>query len=200
MQRHRLIGTALCSGVVALWVSHAGAEEFSARLTGFQEIGGLGAGETGAILSAGTGTFELNLDRQHSMASYKLAYTSGLSSAITQAHIHFGKFHVAGGIFVWLCGTASNPGPVGTPKCVGPGATLTGTITPGNIVSPGTGTPPSNQGIVAGDFDALEDALTSNTAYANIHTASFPAGEIRGQIHRGDLDEKHDNHDSHDHH
>jgi hypothetical protein len=48
----------------------------------------------------------------------------------------------------------------------------------------------------ANDFDALVDALISNTAYANIHTTSsptppapdtaFPAGEIRGQVHRID--------------
>ena len=40
----------------------------------------------------------------------------------------------------------------------------------------------------AGDFDALEDALTTNTAYANVHTSNFPAGEIRGQIHSGNDD------------
>ena len=29
MQRHKLIGTALCGGLLALWVGHADAEEFS---------------------------------------------------------------------------------------------------------------------------------------------------------------------------
>jgi hypothetical protein len=29
-------------------------------------------------------------------------------------------------------------------------------------------------------------ALESDTAYANIHTSAFPAGEIRGQIRRGE--------------
>jgi hypothetical protein len=38
------------------------------------------------------------------------------------------------------------------------------------------------------DFDALEDALTSNTAYGNIHTTKFPAGEIRGEIRRAEGD------------
>ena len=32
------------------------------------------------------------------------------------------------------------------------------------------------------DFDGMEDALTSNTAYGNIHTTKLPAGEIRGEI------------------
>jgi hypothetical protein len=41
MRRYKLIGTALCAGVLALWGSGADAEEFSARLDGFQELGGL---------------------------------------------------------------------------------------------------------------------------------------------------------------
>jgi len=52
--------------------------------------------------------------------------------------------------------------------------------TPASVIGP---TP---QGIVAGNFDALVAALTSNTAYGNIHTVNFPAGEIRGQIRRDD--------------
>jgi hypothetical protein len=44
--------------------------------------------------------------------------------------------------------------------------------------------------VTAGDFDAVTDALNSNTAYANVHTAKFPAGEIRGQVRRGDRDEQ----------
>jgi hypothetical protein len=42
--------------------------------------------------------------------------------------------------------------------------------------------------VTVGDFNAIVAALTSNTAYANIHTTAFPAGEIRGQIHREDRD------------
>ena len=49
----------------------------------------------------------------------------------------------------------------------------------------------TGQNVVAGDFDALEDALESNTAYANVHTiplpgaanTAYPGGEIRGQVH-----------------
>jgi CHRD domain len=42
----------------------------------------------------------------------------------------------------------------------------------------------ATQNVSAGDFAALVSAITSDTAYANIHTVAFPAGEIRGQIHR----------------
>ena len=55
----------------------------------------------------------------------------------------------------------------------------------------------AGQNVQAGDFDALVDALTSNTAYANIHTTSgttpdtgFPGGEIRGQCHSEDREHR----------
>jgi len=45
------------------------------------------------------------------------------------------------------------------------------------------------QNIPAGNFDVLVSALRSNTAYANVHTTQFPAGEIRGQVkHANDED------------
>jgi hypothetical protein len=55
-----------------------------------------------------------------------------------------------------------------------------GTITSASVVGP------TAQNINPGDFDALVAALDSNTAYGNIHTVKFPAGEIRGQILKGD--------------
>jgi len=195
MRRQKLIEAAVVAGVVALWggIAHAdgsgaNSEEFSARLSGFHEVGGLGAGETGAILTDGTGTLQLDLDRKSKMATYTLTF-SGLSTPVTQSHIHFGKVHVAGGIFVWLCQTMAKPSPTaGTPFCPTGGGTVTGTITGASVVAPGTGTPPTNQGIATGDFDALTDALTSDTAYVNVHTDSFPAGEIRGQVRKSEKD------------
>jgi hypothetical protein len=47
----------------------------------------------------------------------------------------------------------------------------------------------AGQNVTAGDFDALTDALFSKSAYANVHTANYTAGEIRGQVQR---DEDHD--------
>jgi hypothetical protein len=58
-----------------------------------------------------------------------------------------------------------------------------GTITAASVVGPAA------QNITAGDFDALVAALDSNTAYGNIHTVKFPAGEIRGQIVKSGEDE-----------
>ena len=149
-------------------------DHFSARLSGFEEVGGVGAGQTGAILSAGTATLDLQLDRNSQTLTYTLEF-SGLSTDVAQAHIHFGKRHVGGGVMVFFCSNLGN-GPAGTPACPAGGGTVTGTVGAAGVVGP------AGQGVTAGDFNAVIEALDSNTAYANIHTTKFPAGEIRGQI------------------
>jgi hypothetical protein len=53
---------------------------------------------------------------------------------------------------------------------------VSGVITAAQIVGPAA------QGIATGEFAELVDALRSGAAYANVHTTTFPAGEIRGQI------------------
>src|ERR1700694_1464744 len=174
MPRYKLLNAAVVAGAVACSNSYAHSEEFVASLSGFNEIGGVGAGETGAVLSNGRGSLILHLDRHARTADFSLTY-SGLSSAVTVAHIHFGKVHVAGGVIVFFCGGG------GQGDCP-PSGTVTGTITAGNVQAIAT------QGVTAGDFDVLEEAFTTNTAYANVHTSNFPAGEIRGQIRGGDDD------------
>jgi hypothetical protein len=76
---------------------HNNNNQYSATFSGFQEIGGLGAGETGAIFSPGKGQLSLNVDTVNQKIDFILTY-SGLSSNIIQSHIHFGKKHVAGGV------------------------------------------------------------------------------------------------------
>jgi hypothetical protein len=188
MLRGKMI-TAVMAGLVTLWggVAHAdggGAnnEEFSARLNGFNVTGGLNA-ETGAILTGATGTVQLELDEKSQMATYTLTY-SNLTSPVLQAHIHFGKVHTPGGVMVFFCSNLGN-GPAGTPTCPSD-ATNSGTVkgmwTASSIVAiPG-------QNVAADDFDALTDALTSHTAYANVHTKNFPSGEIRGQVRKNEKD------------
>src|ERR1700740_1788575 len=104
----------------------AGAQEYSAKFSGCQEVGGLGAGETGAILSTGQATLKLTLDKTAQTLTYTLTY-SGLTNVL-QSHIHFGKEHVAGGIMVFFCSNLAYP-PSGTPTCPVAPATVTGTIT-----------------------------------------------------------------------
>ena len=172
--KSRLILVALVLGLSAV---PASAAEFAATFSGFQEVGGVGAGQTGAILSNGKATLQLSLDQHSETIAYTLTY-SDLSANVTQAHIHFGKRHVGGGIIAFLCTNLGN-GPAGTPACPLPGGTVTGTISASSIVAV------PSQNVTAGDFAALVAMLESNTAYGNVHTTKFPAGEIRGQIRNG---------------
>jgi hypothetical protein len=53
---------------------------------------------------------------------------------------------------------------------------VSGVITAAQVVGP------SAQGIQAGEFAELVQALRAGAAYAKVHTTTFAAGEIRGQI------------------
>ncbi len=146
------------------------ATAFSARLSGFNEV-------PLSILSSGSGSFQLNIDRAASTITYTLTYAD-TTTPVTQAHIHFGKKHTAGGIVAFLCSNLPTP-PTGTPACPQQGGTVSGTIMAGQVVGQ------EAQNIPAGDFNALVSAIVSETSYANVHTTRFPAGELRGQIRSG---------------
>jgi hypothetical protein len=167
----------LCAlGLGAMWIVRADDNDpvkFTAKLDGFQELGALN-NETGAILTDGKGTLTLTLDRIAKTISFELTF-SGLSSNVAQSHIHFGRVHTPGGVMVFFCSNLGN-GPADTPTCPAGGGTVTGTRSAGDVLAV------KGQNVTAGDFDALTDALFSNSAYVNVHTMNFPAGEIRGQI------------------
>jgi hypothetical protein len=173
MRRSVLAGAILGAAVTAMSSACANAQTFHTEFSGNNELGPLNA-ETGAIFSPGQATLALKLDQKLQSLTYTLTY-SNLSAAVLQAHIHFGKVHVPGGIMVFFCTNLGN-GPAGTPACPNPSGTVTGTLTPTSVIAvPG-------QNIPAGSFDALTNALLSESAYGNIHTENFKAGEIRGEI------------------
>ena len=186
--RYGFTAVTLAATVVAFSASYACAQEFTAHLTGFNEIGDITGPYTGPILSDATGTAKLDLDRNADTINYTLTYsnvgtTPPLTGTVTQAHIHFGKSRNSGGILVFFCSNLGN-GPAGTPTCPLNSGTVTGTWTAANIVAI------AGQNVNAGDFDALADALASNTAYANVHQTGLPAGEIRGQVHSAEQEEQ----------
>jgi CHRD domain len=193
MSRRLWAGTALAAMMLLLLSVPARGQEYSAKFSGFEEVGGLGAGETGAILSTGHATLKLTLDKTAQTLAYTLTY-SGLTNVL-QSHIHFGKRHVAGGIMVFFCSNLGN-GPAGTPTCpddTSGEVTVTGTITATGVVGPAA------QNITAGDFAGVVAALASNTAYGNIHTKQFPAGETCGQVHAERHQNDHDDGDESTH-
>lgn len=172
MTRYRVIRLFAVAAALGLTITVAsadeGVEQFSASLVGFNE--------TPPILSNGHGSFHANL------SGTSLIYTetfSGLTSSVTQSHIHFAQRGVAGAVFVFLCTNLGN-GPAGTPACPAGGGTVTGTITAAEILAV------PSQNITPGDFAELVRILLSGDAYVNVHTTKFPAGEIRGQVQFGD--------------
>lgn len=133
-----------------------------------------GASEVPAVSTPGRGGFRATIDETTRVIDYEFSF-EGLQANVLQAHIHFAQKNVNGGIMVWLCGSATNPGPAGTQACPQSG-TITGAILPSNIMTITT------QGMATGEFEELVAALRAGLAYVNVHTAQSPGGEIRGQI------------------
>ena len=131
----------------------------------------------GPVSSVATGNFEATIDDEAREIHFTLSY-SGLEDVVRQAHIHFGQRSVNGGIAIWLCETALNPRPAGSPdvpECPQSG-TVEATVGAGHVVGP------AGQGIAAGEFEEIVAAIRAGRAYANVHTSKFLGGEIRAQI------------------
>jgi len=163
---------------------HGKSRSVEAKLTGYEE--------TPATLSTpAVGKIKLKI-RNSTSIEYRLSYTA---LTPTQGHIHFGARALSGGISAWLCDSATNPAPAppaGTvddvplcpPAAAGTKVKVSGTITAGDIIGPAA------QGIAPTEIGELIAAIKFGAAYANVHSAAFPMGEIRGQLdnRRGDDD------------
>jgi hypothetical protein len=148
-------------------VTHDDNGKGKARLDSYQEA-------PLTLSTTGTGSFRIRVrsDGLH----YKLSYRD-LSSNATQAHIHFGRTAIAGGIIAFLCGP---PGASDKPVCPPTGGTVEGVIDMADIIGP------ANQGIAPTELAEVIKALRKGAVYANVHTTTFPGGEIRGQIGHND--------------
>ena len=160
-------------GTTPMALAHDDERTLRARLSGYNE--------TPLTLSTpASGQFKAQVNSSETMITYQLSY-QGLEGTVTQAHIHFGQPRTVGGIVVWLCQTAGTPAPAAvaatTPFCGGPRAnTVTGTITAAKVLTV------TGQGIEAGEFVELVRAIRAGATYANVHSTTFPPGEIRGPI------------------
>lgn len=151
--------------------------DIRANLTGYQEVS--------SVSTDATGKFRAKLDKRADKIRFKLSY-SGIETNVRFAHIHFSQRHVNGAIVVWLCDNTGNS-PIAVDECPQGAGTVKGMISPDRV----TGAPA--QGIEAGEFDELVDAINARATYVNVHSDAFPGGEIRGQIRgklrRGDHDD-----------
>jgi CHRD domain len=140
-----------------------GKGQFRAKLIGFNEVP--------ANNTAGHGRLQLSVSG--TQMTFRLDYAD-LSGPPLVAHIHVGQRNVNGGVSVFFCGGG------GKPACpASASGSISGTITAANVVGPVA------QGYDPGDLAPVEKAIRAGVAYANMHTAKFPGGEIRGQIRRG---------------
>lgn len=134
----------------------------------------IGYEEVPSVSTAARGEFRARISNDDSQIRYVLSY-SDLEGAVQQSHIHVGQKGVNGGISVFLCSNLGN-GPAGTQPCPPPPATISGTITPADVIGP------TNQGVAPGEFEELLRAMRAGVTYVNVHSSKFPTGEIRSQI------------------
>lgn len=142
----------------------------------------IGWGEVPALNTPGHATLALNVT--DTTITFKLDYAN-LTGPPAAAHIHVGQQGVNGGVSVFFCGGG------GKPACPASNSgSVSGTISAADVVGP------TAQGYAVGDIAPVIAALRGGVTYANMHTAKFPGGEIRGQIVHGhggdDQDQDHD--------
>lgn len=170
-----IAGSLVALSAVANDWGNGRSERFAARLKPTEEVP--------ALSSEARGWFKATIDSENQTISYELSY-EGLEGAPLQAHIHIAQRRVNGGISVFLCGNAPNVPDAAVPQppaCPPSPATITGELTPAHIIGP------VPQGIeastsAANEFDELVRMIRSELSYANVHSARFPGGEIRGQL------------------
>jgi CHRD domain len=182
-------------GIWALAVSDGDREKsLEAKLKGSEEVP--------AVVTKAQGEFKAKISMDERSFDYELSYDD-LKGKVTQGHIHVGQKGVNGGIAVFLCDSEFIQGTPGTPRCPDSG-TVRGTISASEVIGP------KEQGIGRGEFEELLRAIRKGETYVNVHTTSFPDGEIRGQIKfkkdddhkdgdRKDDDHKDDGHKDDDH-
>jgi hypothetical protein len=146
---------ALALGGAAL----AGKSSVRTQLNGWKEVP--------SISTDGHGSFRAQImgDEIH----YRLRYSGLEGGAVLFAHIHLGRPATNGGVAAFLCGGGDKD------ACPQSG-TVTGVIDAEDVVGP------AEQGIDPGEFDELKRAIKAKSTYVNVHTETFPGGEIRGNL------------------
>lgn len=184
-----LAATILAVLAVPLAASAGGGDD-----EGVVQTGLVGYNETPlTINTAASGEFRARVSEDGTAIQYELTWRD-LSASVQQAHIHFGRPAITGGIVLFLCtnlGNAPNTVPVPQACPTTNPATITGTLTAADVIASTNG-----QGIDAGaaGFAEILKAIRAGAAYVNVHTTSHPAGEIRGRLgpERSGNDEHHE--------
>ena len=164
-------GGVLVLGIGSYALADGGSNNIRGRLGSYQEVP--------AVSSTASGTFDAKI--VGNSIEWELSYRD-LEGAVQQSHIHFGQRSVNGGISVFLCTNLGN-GPAGTQPCPAPPAKISGTIVAADVSPPIAATAGARtQGIDSGEFAELLAAIRAGKTYANIHSTTWPGGELRAQL------------------
>ncbi len=123
--------------------------------------------EVHTVLSNASGNAVFQLSRDGQALRYRVIVAG--AQDMTQGHIHLGAAGTNGPVVAFLFNFAPLNATAGVTQN---GVVAEGTITAGSLVGPMAGQ----------SLSALLDALRATGAYVNVHTVSFPAGEVRGQV------------------
>jgi len=181
-----LVGVACSDSVTApvtTWYATLSVANETPAPTGTSTLGG-----TVTVIATGGGTGVGTI-------TYSIALTGTPTSTITAAHIHSAAAGVTGLVRVNLCGTnavtasATQPGSQpATPACpTGAGGDIscqpvTYTLGSTNVLGCTLNTAGTACASNQLTFDALVTALRAYGAYAQVHTSTNTAGEVRGQL------------------
>jgi hypothetical protein len=181
--------------ILAAPAGSAGSKKFKAILSGVNEVP--------PIATVASGSLDATISADRKSITYTLTYsnlegiTDGADPKTTNrvlfAHFHFAPPRVNGGVMVFLC---SNAATIQQGPCPDDGTgsgKVSGTLTAADVVGPGaqgilkegtgTGTigPLGAPDTADNAFAEVIKAIQSGESYTNVHSLTFPSGEIRGK-------------------
>lgn len=167
-----ILASVALAGMAATITSRVRAQDdeairLTARLNGFHEVAPKN--------TVAHGSFRATVSEDRKTINWTVTWED-LSGPPTQAHIHIAQPGVNGVIVVFFCGPNVPNNDKGTcPQMAS--ATISGSFTAADIkpLAP-------DQGFADGQLGDVLRYILAGDGYANVHTAKYPGGEIRGQI------------------
>jgi hypothetical protein len=183
MRRATIVATAVFAVAATAFVfTDEGGRRFRELLNGTNEAANV-------VSTTGSGTFHATINREETEINYELTFKD-LEGDVRQSHIHIGWPQNSGGIVLWLCDSAAFPSPrPNTPECTANdplnkrAGSATGTLTAADVQ------PLAVNGIAAQEFAEVVRLIRAGRTYANVHSDTFPPGEIRSQLDNRDDDD-----------